>query len=271
MFDGRPESRQRRGMWKVLFNRPAGKVLGVASGGVALMAGVSPGDAKSNLSQWLEELGLPPFEDILTPAVDDWVLLAAVVFAIALLAPIRLWRHIFNKASAITSDTDETERWEKHERRRARIQAEEWKKVEGEEKAKSIIRMNQPGGIEYEAWLQKIAGRGDQAAEAIEAAPDFVAAKRVFDDWRYSEHPRARGQVVAAMIARLRAEGPTPETETFLLAELEHDSTVDSVSVSYGKNDPDYEGDDHRYEWMVIGFEDMWTRNSGETDNETDA
>ena len=121
-----------------------------------------------------------------------------------------------------------------------------------------------PLAADDDVMLLSDAGRGDHSAEAIEAALDFVAAKRVFDNWRYSEHPRAREQAVAAMIARLRAEGPIPETETFLLAELEHDSTVDSVSVSYGKDDPEYEGDDCRYEWMVIGFEDMWARNGGE-------
>ena len=47
---------------------------------------------------------------------------------------------------------------EARERRRARINAEEWKRVETHEKAKKVVRMYQPDGIEYEAmrkWEQE--------------------------------------------------------------------------------------------------------------------
>ena len=47
------------------------------------------------------------------------------------------------------------ELWEKRERWRARIRAEETKKVEQHEQAKGIVRMYQPGGIEYEAERQE--------------------------------------------------------------------------------------------------------------------
>ena len=44
---------------------------------------------------------------------------------------------------------------EERERRRARINAEEWKKVETHDKAKEIVRMYQPDGIEYEAMRKR--------------------------------------------------------------------------------------------------------------------
>ena len=69
--------------WKFPFLVPA-----ALFGAVSLMAGVSPGDAKSNLSQWLELFGLPSFENILTPSVDNWVLgIAAFLCLLTLFVP----------------------------------------------------------------------------------------------------------------------------------------------------------------------------------------
>ncbi len=68
-------------------------------GAVGLMAGVSPGDAKSNLSQWFELMGLPPFENILTPTVDDWVFWSGISLSfILLVTPTKIW-NIFRRKS----------------------------------------------------------------------------------------------------------------------------------------------------------------------------
>ena len=48
---------------------------------------------------------------------------------------------------------------EARERRRARINAEESRKVKKREQAETIIRMYQPSGIEYEATCEKDGGK----------------------------------------------------------------------------------------------------------------
>ena len=103
--------------------------------------------------------------------------------------------------------------------------------------------------------FRKDQGRGDLAARLIEIAPDFQKARGVFDDWRYDRNPRAKEVAIDAMVARLRAEGETPQTEKYLLAELA--ATVDSVAESLPK-DPAGVNDPHRFEWMVMCFEGMW-------------
>lgn len=94
-------------------------------------------------------------------------------------------------------------------------------------------------------------GRGDLAAPVIENSKTFAVSVAVFNDWRYAPRPQARAEVVAAMGERLRAEGETPETEAFLLAELK--PTVDNVRVSFPEGAPGVENVS-RFEWMVLAF-----------------
>ena len=102
--------------------------------------------------------------------------------------------------------------------------------------------------------FRKDQGRGDLAARLIEIAPDIQKARGVFDDWRYDRNPRAMEAAVDAMVARLRAEGETPQTEKYLLAELA--AMVDSVTESLPKDRAGV-NDRHRFEWMVMCFEGM--------------
>ena len=98
-------------------------------------------------------------------------------------------------------------------------------------------------------------GRGDLAARLIEIAPDFQRAERIFEDWRHDREPRAMGKAVDAMVARLRNEGGTPQTEIFLndeLSELADSERPFSQKNQGGANDP------HHFEWMVMCFEGMW-------------
>ena len=55
------------------------------------MASVSPGKAKSNLSQWFELFGLPSFEHILTPTVDGWTV--GVGLCVTALGVYGMWAH----------------------------------------------------------------------------------------------------------------------------------------------------------------------------------
>ena len=98
-------------------------------------------------------------------------------------------------------------------------------------------------------------GRGDLAAKLIEAAPDFDKASGIFNDWRYDSNPRAMDAAVDAMVARLRAEGKTQETEAFLTDAMTESGRMMASALpedQYGVNEP------HRYGWMVASFERGW-------------
>ena len=90
-------------------------------------------------------------------------------------------------------------------------------------------------------------GRGDLAACLIETAPDFQKAEAIFNDWRHDREPRAMELAVGAMVARIRDEGETPQTETFLNKEF-----------SQFPEDPHGVNDQHQFEWRVMCFEGMW-------------
>ena len=98
-------------------------------------------------------------------------------------------------------------------------------------------------------------GRGDIAACLIEPSTDFQTAVAIFNDWRHDPKPRAMEAAVDAMVARLRAEGETLETEEFLLAEMA--AMVGNVAQSF-PNDPAGVNDGRRFERMIMCFEGMW-------------
>ena len=100
-------------------------------------------------------------------------------------------------------------------------------------------------------------GRGDIAARLIEAVRNFVEAKAIFDDWRLDANPRAMEQAVDAMVARLRKEGETPDTNVFL--ESAFKPVTDNVP-QYLPPDPHGVNDPHRYEWAIMIFEGMWKK-----------
>lgn len=89
-------------------------------------------------------------------------------------------------------------------------------------------------------------GRGDVVARLIERAPDFEKAASVFHDFRLAERSIESSRVNAAMVARLRAEGPTEATLQFLFEPDELEIRRD-----------DFEDDDqYAYEWDVAMFEE---------------
>ena len=60
---------------------------------------------------------------------------------------------------------------------------------------------------------------------------------------------------VGAMVARIRDEGETPQTETFLNEEFSH--FADSVK-RFLPEDQHGVNDQHQFEWKVMCFEGMW-------------
>ena len=64
--------------------------------------------------------------------------------------------------------------------------------------------------------LRGNAGRGDAAARLIARAPRFSQAVVIFNNCRFAEHVVAADRLHAAMVDRLRHEGPTPESHQFL-------------------------------------------------------
>ena len=62
-------------------------------------------------------------------------------------------------------------------------------------------------------------------------------------------------QAVGAMVARLREEGETPQTEMFLNEEL---STLADSKRQFLPKDPHGVNDPHHFEWNVMCFEGMW-------------
>lgn len=90
-------------------------------------------------------------------------------------------------------------------------------------------------------------GRGDLAAAAIEAAPTFEVATKIFNDWRWSPQPRVPEQAFPAMEDRLRSEGEGEETVRFL---REHGAWEGSTEwlPDVPTNDP------HRFEWALMLF-----------------
>ena len=78
--------RQFLSMWKGL---PwlAGKIPVSVAMAIGLMAGVGPEDAQSNLSEWLQLVGLPPLKGVLTPIVDVYTFWVCVVFVVVWVFP----------------------------------------------------------------------------------------------------------------------------------------------------------------------------------------
>lgn len=93
--------------------------------------------------------------------------------------------------------------------------------------------------------LRQNPGRGDAAARLIERAPDFQKAASIFHDFQLAERSIESARVHAAMVARLRAEGPSDSTLQFL-----HDA--DSLAQRREERD---DNDGYAYEWDVTGFE----------------
>lgn len=197
-------------------------VLAIIGGWIGLMASLSPGEAKSNLSQWSELFGLPTLEHFLTPAVDDWVLVVALFSAA--LGVCGLF-HEFARSSDLLLP---------------RIFP-----------VKTRARVFHRDLSEF----RRDHGRGDLAARLIVTAPDFDAASGIFDDWRYDRHPRAKKAVVDAMVNRLLTEGQTEETEVFLNGAMTGSARMMDTALPedpHGVNEP------HRYGWMIASFEKGW-------------
>ena len=55
------------------------------------MAGVPPHEARSNISQWLDAVGLPPFDAVLTAATDQGVMWAGIVLVTVSLICAVMW------------------------------------------------------------------------------------------------------------------------------------------------------------------------------------
>ena len=65
-------------------------------GAVGMMANIPQDQAVSNLSTWWVWFGLPPFDGILIPAVDSWLLAGCIAVGIILLVP---WRRLMGYKS----------------------------------------------------------------------------------------------------------------------------------------------------------------------------
>ena len=96
------------------------------------------------------------------------------------------------------------------------------------------------------ATFRRNRGRGDVAARLIQRAPDFEKAASIFYDFRTVGQSVEGDRVNAAMVERLRVEGPTEATLQFLF----------EPSVLEIRRD-DFEDDDqYAYEWDVKMFEE---------------
>ena len=93
--------------------------------------------------------------------------------------------------------------------------------------------------------IERYPGRGDAAARLIRRAPDFQRAVRVFNDCRYAERVVEGERLYTAMTARMRSEGPTPDTLDFLADE----------NIEGTPEGTEYERLE-RFEWMIARFED---------------
>ena len=65
-------------------------------GAAGVMVNIPQDQAVSNLSTWWVGFGLPPFDGILIPAVDSWVLAGCIAGGIILLVP---WRRLMGYKS----------------------------------------------------------------------------------------------------------------------------------------------------------------------------
>ena len=80
-------------------------------------------------------------------------------------------------------------------------------------------------------------GRGDVAARLIKRAPDFGKAESIFYDFKTAERSVESDRVNAAIIERLRGEGPTEATLLFLFEpsalEIRRSDFEDSDQYAY--------------------------------------
>ena len=70
-------------------------------GAVGVMLNIPQDQAVSNLSTWWVEFGLPPFDGILMPAVDSWVLAGCIAGSVALFVP---WRRLMGYKSPVPKE-----------------------------------------------------------------------------------------------------------------------------------------------------------------------
>ena len=152
-------------------------VLAIITGGLGVMVAIPPEMAESNLSKWLEFFRLPPFEDLLTPAVDVYVMCGLFLTATAFAA--------YATRDSLTA----------------------WATVAGSNLKRPGT--GKGGELQWPAqearWRQQMRN-GQAAAELIMTAPTLADAKRVHVDFKATEGRILPERAHFAILLRLTDE-----------------------------------------------------------------